>query len=521
MTESFFMVAPFAGINRRFPEHKISNEKKQMLRELNNMLSLDGRFKIVGGASRLDANDKGGFCSWAKRMYYNDGADFKRYLFAIINNKFYKLNESTQTLNQVEISGSKVPTINPGVYPISTTVKSNDALCQYLVDGINFYKFLPNEAGRWEIVNTLSDVDGIDINPIFNCEWLDRQWVLVSGRNVILGSANLQPENFSDATDSILLELPPGNGGYPRGLIKYRGTLYVFHDDYFARITGTSASTFGIRPEDVIELYGCSAGRSLCLFNNKIVFLNSKDNEIYTTAGTFDSTDQIPLSYDIIFSQLINPNHAQDTVIHFDNSLKCLRVAYYPTGGTNFGDEEIYSVAEQKWCGQTRGRNISCYAQWNGLGDDLRLTTGRADKGLVMWNDATINFDGNPIHFRWVGASNMPCDPFEFQMEEVIIDMKPVGDTSIDIRYYIDSRLTTVGDEEVNQEGEGITLGLINIGEQNIFTNRFTPLVDRSQGRMIRFQIEGQVLNQLFEFYALYVFYNKQQTKFSKLVGGQ
>ena len=517
-------ITPFAGINRRFPEHRITSQKKdgkQYLIELRNMMSLDGRFTIVPGATKYNSSLKDGTCSWLKRIYWQDSGDDYRASFTIIGNKMYKGDDATGTLNQVPISSSLSTQFEPSFFQISSTLKVGGQVCTFLVDGKYFYKFVPNAAGNWERLNTLQDIDGNDIEPIYTAEWLDRQWVLVKGRNVLLGSANLNPESFDSATDSILLELPPGNGGYPRALIKYRGTLYVFHDDYFVPVTGSSPSTFGIRPGDIAEGYGTSAPRSVILLGNQIGFLNSKDNEYYLTSGTFDSTDQTPLSYPIILGDLMHPQNCVDTVCHYDSDLDCLRIAYYPSGGTTLGSEEIYSFSEKKWCGQTRDRNISCYSQWDGLNDDGRLSTGRSDTGCFMVNDQSINFDGAAIHYKWVTGSYAPKDPVDVQFDTFFLDAKPQGNTSVNCAYYIDTQSAYYGNENVNQQGEFISLGSIEIADQQIFLNRFQPFVDRSKGRMIKFQIEGENLNMLLEFYGIFCFYTVSDAKFSKYIAGK
>lgn len=517
-------ITPFAGINRRFPEHRITSHKKdgkQYLIELRNMMSLDGRFTIVPGASKYNSSTVDGTCSWLKRVYWQDSGDDYRASFAIIGNKMYKGDDSAGTISQVAISSSLNIEFEDGFYQIDSTLKVGGQVCTFIVDGKYFYKFVPNAAGNWERLNILQDIDGNDIEPTFTCEWLDRQWVLCRGRNVLLGSKNLNPEEFADATDSILLELPPGNGGYPRALIKYRGTLYVFHDDYFVPVTGSSASTFGIRPGDIVEGYGTSAPRSVILLGNQIGFLNSKDNEYYLTSGTFDSTEDTPLSYPIKLGELMHPTLSVDTVCIHDSDLNCLRIAYYPSGGTALGNEEIYSFAEKKWCGQTRERYVSCYSQWDGLNDDGRLTTGRSDTGCFMVNDESLNFDGSAIHYKFVSGSYPPKEPFDVQFEEFFLDAKPQGNTTVNIAYYIDSRMSTYANENVNQQGEVINLGLIDIADQNIFLNRFTPFVDKSKGRMIRFQIEGEQVNTRLEFYGIYCIYSVDTTKFSKYISGR
>lgn len=517
-------ISPFAGINRRFPEHRIASQKKdgkQYLLQLENMFSLDGRFTLAPGATKYNSAVKDGTVTWLKRIYYQDSGDDYRYSFAVIGGRMYKGDDATGTLTQVPISSSLDTTIESSFYPIDSTLKVGEQVCTFLVDGQYFYKFVPNATGSWERLSTPNDIDGNPIYPTFTCEWLDRQWVLVKGKNVLLGSANLNPESFNNATDSILLELPPGNGGYPRALIKYRGTLFVFHDDYFVPVTGSSPSTFGVRPGDIVEGIGTSAPRSVIILGNKIGFLNSRDNEYYLTSGTFDSTDDTPLSYPIKLGELMHSVNCVDTVCVHDSDINCLRIAYYRSGGTTLGDEEIYSLDEKKWCGQTRDRKISCYSQWDGLNDDGRMTTGRSDTGCFMVNDESINFDGSAIHYKWVSGSYPFKDPLEAQMEAIYIDAKPQGNTTVNMAYYLDGRITTYANENVNQQGEVFNLGLIDIADQNVFLNRFTPFIDKSKGRMVRFQIEGQQLNTVLEFYGIFVFFTVQDSKFSKWISGR
>lgn len=523
---SLLVIDPHAGINRRFPENRLTGKSKnkdiQKVQALNNALSLDGRIGIVGGASRYDNTAKVGNGQWAKRIYYQDGMDDKKFLFVVIGGRIYKGDDATSTLTQVSINNSLDIQMSTTFYPIHTTVKVGGNVCVYMVDGKYFYRFTGNASGNWDRLPIPNDLDGNPIAPVFVAEWLDRLCVLTQKNNILLMSNNLNPDVFDDPADSILLETPPGNGGYPVALKKYRGVLHIFHNDYFVPVTGSSPSTFGIRPGDLAEGYGTEAPRSVILVKDLgIGFLNSKDNEFYTTLGTLDSTKSTPLSYEINLSTLIDPVKSQDTVCHLDTALNCIRIAYFASGGTTLGDEEIYSLTEEKWCGQTRGRNVSCYSQWDGLGDDNRLLTGRSDSGLIMVNNASLNFDDAAIHMKIILASYAPEDPFDCQFETIFVEGKSQTSQTVSFNYYLDSRITTRGEEQVPLQGEIFNVGLIEIAEQTIMINRFIPLIDRSKARMIRFEIESNVVNTVFEFYQIYCFYNKQNEYFSKTMGGQ
>ena len=513
-------VRPLGGINRRQPEHVIGRKTKagiEECQELRNLISLDNRIRIVPGASRLDQTAKSGDVKWCKRIYYSIGGDFKKDQFCVILGKLYKLNESAGTLNQVPISASMDIQMDADFWPIDATIKIAEQVTTFLVDGEFFYKFNGNDSGNWDQLPIKQDVDGNDIEPIYILEYLDRLFVLVKKKNILIFSKNINPENFSDSTDAGIIDLPPGKGGFPTGLIVENGFLHVIHEDYIAPVTGDSVATFGVRPGDITHGYGTRAPRSIVSLDGRFAFLNSKNNEIHVSD---DLTK--PMSYDIKLKTLINPVKSDITVCHLDTELNAIRVNYVLTGEVTLNAEEIFSLDEKKWCGQTRDRHISCYSQWNGRGDDGRLITGRADTGLLMVQDASLGFDSSPIHYKFVSASYIAEDDItDVEFTEFFIDAKAYGNFNIPLAYYIDTRLTTNAVEGVNMQGEIINLGLIEISDQDVFLNRALPFIDKRRGRMIRFQIEETAANRVFEFYGIFANYNVQNAKMSKYILGR
>lgn len=513
-------VLPHGGINRIFPEHKLVGKETQKVQALENLLSLDGRIQLFSGATALNSSALSGDIKWAKRIYCEIGGDRRRYQFCVSAGKFYKLNEALGTLNQVTIDNSVDPYMETDVYPIDCTMKVAEQVTTYLVDGKNFYKFVPNEAGEWNKLPTKTDVDGNDVEPIFVAEYLDRLAVLTKNRNVLILSKNLDPETLNDATDSVLVDLPSGNGGFPVGLIVFRGFLWIIHEDYIAPLSGSSPSTFGVKPGDVIRGFGSRAPRSIVNLKTHFSFLNSRDNEVYVSGGTVDSTEQ--LSQELDFKSLVSSVKSNLTTCHLDTTLNCLRIAYVAAGEAALNDEEIYSLDEKKWCGQTRDRYVSCYSQWNGNGDDGRVITGRSDTGKLMWEDESLGFDGSAIHYKLATASYVADeDTGDVQFEEFFLDLKASGNYNIPLAYYLDSRITTSGVEQVNMQGEIINLGLIEISDQNSFLNRAIPFIDYSRGRMIRFEIEENQANRRFELYGIYAKYNTLETKAAKYIYGR
>lgn len=509
--------APNAGINRRYPEHLLKDANdKQYCQELLNMINLDKKTTIVGGASRANTVAVVGDIKWSKRIYYTIGGDFKKDQFAIADGKIYKLNEADKTLNQVTIDNNLATFMDQEFYPIDATIKVAEQVTTFLIDGMYFYKYNGNDSGNWEKLPLKQDVDGNDIEPVYIAEYLDRLWVLCKQRNVLLFSKNLNPENYSDSTDAGLIDLSPGKGGFPTGLIVHNGFLHVVHEDYIVPVTGSSVSTFGVRPGDYLHGRGSRAPRSILKLDEDFGFLNSTDNEYYIYS---DLTT--PLSYNLKLQELMNPVLASQTVAHLDTTLNCIRISYIFTGQYVLNAEEIYSRNEQKWCGQTRGRSISTYSQWNGRGDSGVLYTGRSDTGLLMCNDSSLNFDGAAIHYKYVTASYIADDDAVVQFQYFELDAKSGGDAEIPLSYHLDSLITSRGQEGINNEGEIISLGLIKIADQRTFLNRAVPFIDKRKGRMIRFQIEETVTNRVLELYGINVGFVKDQRIFSKYILGR
>lgn len=462
-----------------------------------------------------------GDVKWLKRIYYKDGSSDKRYQFAVINRKIYRVDEGETYFEQMKISDS-LDTQLEDFYPIDATIKVGEIVTTYLVDGKYFYKFSPNDAGQWERLPIKTDIDGNTIEPTFIYEYLDRLWVLTKNKNIVLFSKNLEPENFSDSTDAGFIDVSTGIGGYPQALALHRGFLYLFHESYFAPINGSSVSTFGIPPGNYIHGFGTRAPRSVISLRTQLGFLNSYDNEYYLTGGTLDSTLQSPLSEPIVFSQLMNPFKTDLTVAYHDVVENTIRISYVHTGEASLNAEEIYSLDEKKWCGQTRGRHISCYSQWIGAGDSKEMTTGRSDLGVVMIesnNDRT--FDNAGIAFvLWTGSYLLSEDE-DVQFEDFYLDVKASGNYTVPIDYYLDSRTSTYGDENINLQGELVGVFAIQVADQSVMLNRGIFDIDKSKGRMIRFQINFGRLDGEFELYGIYVNYNAGSKYYSKYLSGR
>lgn len=505
-----FTIQPHAGINKRFPEHKLAGKKSQFVIQLKNLLSLDGRIYKIPGGEKYDSTAKQGTATWGKRIYYTEGqTDKRRHQFTVIGGKMYRGTDATRTLNQVPVIENGQETydarINDG-QPMDATLKVAGTVTTFLVDGEDFYKFDGNMAGSWERIPAKLDVDGNTIEPIDIVSYLDRAFILVKNRNVILFSKLRDPENYSDSTDAGLIQVPPGNGGFPVKLIVHRGFLFLVHEDYITPVSGSSPATFGVKPGDIMYGFGSRAPRSVITVKERFGFLNSEDNEFYTTNGTIDSTDKVPISYPIKLSSLINPGKAYLTQAIHDPNTDGIRIAYWESGGVLAGSAEaVYSTIEEKWCGETSGRNISFYCLWNGDGDNGELITGRSDVGAIMLNNVGLNWDGSAINYKLVTGSYLMSEDRDIQIRSFYLDAKPTGNHVIAVSYYIDSRITTYGEETPNMQGEILTLGYIEIADQTVFLQRCLPKIDRSKGRMIRFQVEGNTLNSLFELYGIIV----------------
>jgi len=520
-------IAPHSGILKKLPEHKIAGKKEQYLFEAINYIDLNGRLATMPGNERYDATAKTGLPNWGKRIYYKIGDDDYRHMFVTIGGKMYKSQDYNRTLNQVKISDSMDISIDTDSVPFEASMEVSGNVVTYMVDGTYFYKFVPNAEGVWERLPAMTDVDGNTIYPTDICFYQDRFFILVKRRNVILFCKNLNPENWNDSTDAGLIQLPSANGGYPTKLFVHRGFLHVMHQDYFSPISGNSALTYGVNPGDIVYGYGSQAPLSICNLKRYFAFLNSEDNEIYFSAGTLDSTSKVPISEPIDLKTLMNTNKSNLTACIHDPNIDCLRVSYVPTGEAVPNKEAIFSLTEEKWAGETYDKNISRYFLWNGPGDNSELMTLRSDTGLVMFEGRGLNLDAivggasSPQLYRFITGDYADDYLTDCQFTEFFIDAKSFGTlTKLPLAYYLDARITTRGLEQVTLQGEVTSLGLIEISEQNILLERIMPLIDRSKGRMIRFQSEEIVSDTTREIYSISVAYNKQNTRVTKWTVG-
>lgn len=509
-------ISPHGGLNKRFPINRLANNKTQKVRELKNLISLDGVIKKFPGAERYDASELMDPIRWGKRIYYKISGDDRRSMFISSGRKMYRGNITDKKIEQVTINNSLQTLMKAGDYLSTTTMKVAGVITTFLADGKDLYKFTPNETGNWEKLATIQDIDGNNIEFEDIIEYQDRLWAIPKGKNVILHSKNLNPENFSDANDSGLLELPPGNGGFPRKFFKLRGFLFVMHEDYFTPVSGSSAATYGVPPGNVIEGFGTRARASVVNMENSVAFLNSEDNQIYITGGTLDSTKI--WSYEIDFKNLVNVNMADKTVGIFHDDL--LRFSYVPSGEEKLNAEIIYSFNEEKWCGESLDRHVNWYIPWTGKGDKGELLFGRSDIGVVMKEGVGLNYDSAPISYRLVTASYELDSVRDCRVEYFWIEADPGGAYTVPFRYLMDAQITTNGVEQINMQGETISLGLITIKDQEIFINRAIPKWNRSKGRLIQFICEEEVLDRLFELQSIYVKFNKQNPKVTKRIVG-
>ena len=515
-------ISPYDGLNKRFPEQKLTSKKAQFCQELKNLICLDFKISKFVGARRYNDTATAGSVRWAKRIYYDEGGDKKRYQFTIIGNKIYRGHDTDGTITQVFINGSLDTVIETAEPPIDASLKVSGVVSTFLVDGKYYYKFNGASDGSWEQLPIKEDIDGNNIEPIYIVEYLDRMWTLVKNRNVLIGSNNLNPEIMNDATDSVLIELPPGNGGFPQSLIVHRGFLYVVHEDYIAPLSGSSPATFGVRPGDIIHGFGTRARKSVVNMRTKFAFLNSADNEWYFSSGTLDSTEKSPFSYPIKFSSLVNPTKASQTVAVLDQTLNSIRCSYVHSGEFYLDAEVIFSITEDKWCAETRGRKISCYSPWYGNGDQGEMITGRSETGLLMVEDKNeFNFDSASITVKLVTATYVVSDIGEVQFGELITHFKSIGTHSINVFYYMDTRLSSYGSNAMSAQGEVLNVGLIEIANQGMFANRGNFQIDRRRGFGIRFEIDMEFLNKDFEIYDMFATYEQMETtRFSKYIHG-
>lgn len=467
--------------NRLKPGEVLSRENFEVIG-----IGDEKRCRKIAGATRFSDTNIGNSYIWGTRYYTKIGDSVVRKTFAFnTNGKLYNIDDNGV---ETELLGI----FSPSAFPCSEIMRisSNDVLLfsEGVSTGMYSHDGNPSNSFNKETAVTLNIVDMIS--------HLDRLFAIEENSEDVNVSKNLDPTNFTDATDAFIFSVGAKRSSKLQKMVIINETIFFLKQDSIWRLSGRSPSEFELR--EVVSHIGCAARHSVQNTDNGIIFLGS-DYEFYFFGGTSDSLKM--LSYNVAIGgdltknliPIINRDKMDYVVSEYHN--KVYRCSLTENGKVTNSLEYCFSTAnETDWF--TRDFNISCYIPWDRFPDKQELLTGRTDLGRLMRMNTGLNVDNNannptmPIKLQtaFVGSAQ----PENIRYKRAYINFGVLGAEPIKIYYLLDSRigLSDAGSDSWIIRGEKKTVAGINIASQSAVTSRINLKYGKAKGKEISFLID-------------------------------
>lgn len=397
----------------------------------------------------------------------------------------YTQNGVIRVLDDAAGTSSEAKTLlKENAYPKHVLFKTGEQNKLFFVDGEYLYSHDGNNDHLFLRVD-LDDSDGNAVNPIDLIEHKDRLFVI--SKTKLFVSANLQPEVFDDATDSI--EIVVGSGkGTNLSLGKIEDNLYIFNTEGIFVLDGdvisALASTFEVR---LVEERNISAGRTAVKVEKAIVFL-ADDYELWS----WDGYETKMLSYELKLKDFVNTNRSmldKAVAIYHDNYYK---MSFVEKGESEPNIEVWWDALENK-IDIVRGRHVSCYMRTDPNVETEYVEMGQSDENKIVRDNRGADFDGDAIVTRLRTGDIVIKKGQNVRFLAFYPQFEPTGNRDIHISYLLNGRLSNPDDSNAdwqqNMRGEVKPLGWVSIANQGQFMDRIRPKIKYSKGESIAFEI--------------------------------
>lgn len=468
--------AKFTGkINRRSP-HDEGDPTSPIVRE--NWLCRDGKLSkplgheiVITGLTDISR--------WMSRYQTTEIGNISPKTFVYTQDgKLWVLDDQASTATLIK------ELLNLNAYPKSWLFKTGNQTKMFFVDGENLYGYDGNNANLFLII-TLQDADGNSVHPIDVIEHKDRLFVL-SNTSLFI-SKNLDPENFTDANDSI--EIIVGSGkGKNLALGKIGDKLYILNTEGIFALNGdvisALASTFEVL---LVEERNIISGRTCFKVEKALVFL-ADDYELWSWDG---STTKM-LSYELKLKDFVNTyqNMVEKAVATYHNNY--YKMSFVQKGDTEPNVEIWWDAFEDK-IDMIYGRHVSCYMKTDPTIEAEYMQMGQSNFGKIVHDERGFDFAGEAIATRLRTRDLTVKKGFNVRFLSFYFQFMPTGNRDIVIRYLLDGRLSNPSGADAhwtqNLEGEVKTLGMISIINQGQATGRVRPKINYARGESIAFEI--------------------------------
>lgn len=505
--------SPTGKINRRDKVDEL--EEDQVLSRENLMVigTKKRKVKKVPGSDRYNSSSFTLYPAvWGTRYYTKK--NFRKNFFF-----------SKGVLNHIDELGNVtalISTFSPIAYPCSfeMRVSGNDVL--YFSEGINtgMYSYDGNSG------NQFNKEDAVTLNFVGAVSFLDRGFAFEEDSENLYFSVNLNPVNYTDATDAGVIVIGAKRGSKIQQIIVFNETLYIFKTDSIWVLRGRTPSDFAIY--EVVSGLGLAARRSLCSTDNALMGLMT-DFEVHsfqssvfdTTLLTYDLALGGDLTKDIV--PIINKDRMDQVCATFHNLI--YRMSFVENGDIINRLEYCYNKANGIEF-LTRGNNVSFYFQYDRFPDKKELVTGRSDDAYLMFQYRGLNWDNQatsptmPIKTRtkFYGLQ----EARNFRVRRIYLNCSVLGAHDLPVNMYIDGRNaksdSTVDDFETSGEYKSPTT-FMRISSQDVITSRMIPRHNNSKCQNFSLEIDENIKDRDLEFSSFEAEIIPKTLKSSKLVG--
>ena len=469
-------------IDRRSPQNE-GELSSPVLRE--NWLARDVILKKPRGTEKAITTTLDDIPRWLGRYYTVETGNVSPKSFTYTQDgQLWVIDDLAKTATSIKSN------LNTNSYPKHALFKTSNQTYLFFIEGEGLYQYDGNNDNKFEQV-TLTDSNGNSVKPIDVIEHLDRLWVI--SKTDLFVSKNLEPTNFSDASDSLQIIVGSGRGKNLR-LAKLNDKLYILNTEGIFGVSGdvisALAATFEVR---LVEERKIIAGGSLAKVQKALVFM-AEDYEIWS----FDGYQSQMLSYKFKLKDYVNPTREM-----LDKAVATYYNNYYMLSFVEKGETEpkmeIWWDSLESKIDVVRGRNVSCYLEIDPAEENDYLQTGRSDTGSIMNTDRGYNFDGSAIISKLRTRDITPKKGEMVRFTAFYPEISPTGNRDIGIAYLLDGRSSNPSGANANWaqnlRGETITLGSISVGNQAQFTDRVQPKINYAKGESIAFYIEDSTLD--------------------------
>jgi hypothetical protein len=498
---SYISIAPTGKIDRRGPNDE---GDPSMPIERENLISRDKRLVKPQGTAKAIDTALPDIVTWGAR--YNSietGVISPKSFVYTQDGQIWVLNELLRTAVSIKAG------LNTKAYPKSQLYKTQTQTKMYLVDGKNLFEYDGNNDNKFTLINLGGVIEPLDV-----CEHRDRLCLLTNATIVL--SANLDPTNFSSATDSIEIIVGSGKG---KNLAwgKLEDKLYIFNTEgifiLYGDVISALATTFEVR---LLEERRIIAGRSAVKVEKAIIFL-ADDFNIWSWDG---STSQ-KLSHSEKLEDYVNTYRQQldKAVATYYNNFYMLSFVEKAQTTNNL---EIWWCAFEQKIDFVRGRNVSMYMQTDPNIEQKFMLLGRSDTPKIMRADEGYNWDTTAIPVRLRTRDVTPVPNRNVRFTAFFPKIAPTGTRRILLQYMLDGRqsnLTQVVGWYQSLDGENKILGEIRIKNQDAVQYRVRPLIGYSKGKSIAFVLIDTTIDLTMELRSIVVEYIDRFGKKAEKVG--